>query len=141
VRRFLKWLRGVLGTAAVWAFGFGAVGAVVTGLSGYGLLGMLTAFLPNAVCGFVLGGTFAGIFSLAERRRSLADISTLRVGIWGALGTIVLAPGMTTGLVEYVYAVGLGAGFAAGSVALAKRVPKGEMIDDGDEAALELGPG
>ena len=141
MRRFLKWLRGLFGTAAVWAFGFGAIGTVVTGMSGYGLVATLSAFLPNAICGFVLGGTFAGILSLAERRRSLTELSVPRVGMWGALGTMLLAPGMTTGLVEYVYAVALGAGFAAGSVALAKRVSRREAIHDGEDSVLELGAG
>ena len=141
MRRFLKWLRGVFGTAAVWGTGFGIIGSAITAMSGYGLIGTLTAFLPNALCGFVLGGTFAGILSLAERRRTLADLSILRVGMWGALGTMLLASGMTTGLVEYAYAVALGAGFAGGSVALAKRVPKRGAIGEEDGSLLEIGPG
>jgi hypothetical protein len=110
-------------------------------MSGYGLAGMASAFLPNAICGFVLGGTFAGILSFTERKRTLADLSIPRVGLWGAIGTMLLAPGMTAGMVEYAYAVFLGAGFAAGSVALAKRGTDRTAIGDADGTVLEIGSG
>lgn len=55
---------------------------------------------------------------------------------------MLLAPGMTTtGFLEYAYAVALGARIAAGSVALAKRAPRREVIGEDEGSVLEIGAG
>jgi hypothetical protein len=99
--------------------------------------------LAGAYRGFAGGAAFAVFISLAERRHSLEDLSLRRVAIWGALGggllSLVSAPTLLTfgrpvGLVLVSLAANglIGAGFASGSVALAKRADT-DLLEGGDE--------
>lgn len=100
--------------------------------------------------GFVSGGTFAGILSLAEGRRTLDELSLKRVALWGGVGGIALflvfiprliGAGLPLGmaisaLLGPMAITGLlGAGSAAGSVALARRGDE-KMIDGEDGVPL-----
>jgi hypothetical protein len=90
----------------------------------------------GAVLGLVAGGSFAAILSIVERRRTLGQLSLWRIGLWGGIGGIALllffAPRLfgaeiplhlvlTSYLVPLALNGLLGAGFATGSVALARR--------------------
>ena len=160
---FISRVRGVLGIAALW----GGVGSVVgsmlgvlAGLTGVAPLG--EAILSGAVgmgsLGAMLGTAFAGVLTLAEKRRTLADLTPGRAAAWGGIagaaipvvillvsaGSIVGARltlseflgGLLIGAATYG---GLGASLAAGSVALAKRA--GTALPDGDKAELDAGSG
>jgi len=73
------------------------------------------------VVGLLSGVGFATILSLAERRRALHDLSLIRVGLWGCVGSAAIALLMGTDGSVGVMTAALGAMFATGSVALARR--------------------
>ena len=133
----LRRVRGLLGTALVWGTAWGGLTAAGALLGG-DWIGALTSGLAHFVVGAVAGGTFAGLLAIGERGRSLADLSPLRVAIWGATGGTLLAP------LQYLIAPALGvawpglvgAGLAVGSLALARRAAaeEGHTLTAGEKA-------
>ncbi|MDH3733221.1 MAG: hypothetical protein OEU54_06780 [Gemmatimonadota bacterium] len=121
----LRRLRGVVGTAATWAVGWGILGGVLHALAGVlGLSGILGATLAADVIGHALIGLFGGgAFSallLTERVGSLDSLSVGRSTAWGALAglagsgfVLALFPGL--GLFAAVVPV-LAAGSVVGGV-------------------------
>ena len=152
--RFLRRLRGIIGTAITWGLGWGAAAAVLQ-LFGFGLTSGLggSAFL-GSILGFMAGGSFAVMLTVGDGRRRLDQLSLGRVGLWGAIGGIAVAywlnspiawsalfelpgPFIYGALVTFVPPCLLGAGFAAGSVALARRTDT-KLIEDQRESLLSL---
>lgn len=74
-----------------------------------------------AFVGFLSGTAFAAIFASAERRRKIRELSVLRSAVWGALGGAVLP--LLTSMNDSILTntMPLGALFAAGTVAIARR--------------------
>jgi hypothetical protein len=116
-------------------FGFGNFG------------GLAVAAVAGMVYGSVAGVSFAVILSLTEHRRSLDQLSLKRVGIWGGIGGATMALLATPAIIgagiplylltaSYLVPLGitalLGAGFAAGSVALAQQADT-KLIEGSDE--------
>ena len=148
MKGFLRRLRGVIGTALTWAIGWGAVSAVLLAISGFSLGAIGVLALGGMFTGFIAGSTFAVILSIAERRHTLEDLSLRRVALWGGIGgialSLLLAPLFATSgaplgqiLLGFVIDSLTGAGFAAGSVALAKRADT-QLIEGDDETVLRL---
>jgi len=132
VKRFLRRIRGVIGAGILWSMGWGVV------FLGFRLLfGPPQAELSSVVAvgmffGFFGGASFALILSVVERRRNLDQLSLWRVALWGFLGATALllclrlfglgsaisfGPSITTLGFQGL----LGAGFATGSVAIARQ--------------------
>lgn len=150
MKGFLRRLRGMIKTgltwSVAWAGAFGVFGLVRSFALGFPM-GIFETLVAGGAIGFVSGGVFAGILSLAEGKRTLSELSLKRVALWGAIGGMTLfalvaprllgaglpvemllrsfmGPVLFTGL--------LGAGSAAGSVALARKA---------DDPALGRGNG
>jgi len=155
VKGFLRRLRGIFGTAIIWAFGWSGVSALLGLLIGLPngiplrLIGPIA--LSGSFLGFIAGGSFAVLLSVLERRRTLDQLSLWRVALWGGIGGMALlflaaprlvAAGIPLGQVLTSYLLPLavngllGAGFAAGSVALARR--EDTRLIEGDDSALML---
>jgi hypothetical protein len=97
--RWLRRLRGALGTGFTWAFGW-----ALTGI-GIGVTSLFTSFLPwdvffryfdaplpaLAVPGFFGGVLYSMIVSIAGRQRRFEELTMARVARWGALGGFLLA--------------------------------------------------
>ena len=152
MKRWVRRLRGILGIGVLWSFTGGILG-VLAGGAGSLLVGLplipaiLTFGASGCGAGLVLGATFAGVLTLAEGRKSLDELSTIRAALWGGLAGAVLISGwmalalaltpptamITIGLsgaelggIIAMAAVGYGtlsAVMAAGTVAIAKRAP------------------
>lgn len=103
----MRRLRGAVGMAGVWAAAFAIAG--VAGLFPLSLLGVLPPFerirfgrlLAETVLGWGLGGAAMGLaFSVvilaAERRRTLADLSSRRLASWGFVAGAVVPMGIAT---------------------------------------------
>ena len=85
--------------------------------------------------GALSGAIFAVVLAIAERRHTLAELSFARVAVWGAMGSLALPAALTildvvraTSPSEWRFvfialgiAAALGAGCAAGTLALARR--------------------
>jgi ABC-type polysaccharide/polyol phosphate export permease len=140
---FLRRARGVLGTAVVWRIPWFVMGGAV-GLYGIAndptkgrasdmrFVGWMA--LGWALWGFLSGAIFALAVAVLERRRTLAQLSVRRAALWGALGAVALPTaflgfvwtngGSVTWLgvaVTLPVSAALGAGCAAGTLALAQR--------------------
>jgi len=148
MRNFLRRLRGIIGTGLTWAVGWAGVTVALNLLGGVPLRYIGLIAVSGVVRGFIAGGAFAVILSIAERRHTLEDLSLRRVALWGGIGGSLLllstmpimvsmgAPvfSMLGGLVTSAL---LGAGFASGSVAMARRADA-KLIEGGDDSAFLL---
>ena len=91
MKKFLRRLRGTVGTALTWAGTWCGAGIVIgtTGLFGnlaladYALFGGVFAVL-----GFAYGAVFALVLSLIEGRRSIDELTLPRVAVWGAAAAV-----------------------------------------------------
>lgn len=97
--RWLRRLRGALGTGITWAFGWGVAGI------GIGVTSLLTPFLPwdaffevfdaplpaLAMPGFFGGVLYAIVVGIAGRQQRFEDLTVGRVARWGALGGALLS--------------------------------------------------
>lgn len=153
-----KWLRRIRAAATMgllWAVPW-AVVAVVIGMV-VDPDGSMDEMWPliGAYPGFLGGVVFSIVLSIAERRRSLSELSVRRFGAWGA------AAGLVIGVVPFLLGtpsadidvarlatmvIGsftlMSAASAAGSLALARRGQARELPGSGPDAAdARLGGG
>ena len=148
MKKWLKRIRGALGMGLTWAAAWGGVGMIVlSGLLVLGAapvgLGMFDVVFNSgllAVLGFVGGATFSTVLGIAERRRRFDELSLPRFAAWGALGGFLLGvfvnaagflgPRLTLldAIITGVTAL-LGAGSAAGSLALARKAEDRELLE------------
>lgn len=153
MKKWLRRIRGVLGMGITWAAGWSVLGTLLwwtldvlfLGATTSGPAIVLVTFLATfGVLGFISGATFSVVLGLAEGRRRFDEMSLPRFAGWGALGSALLCFGALaaeswqmpgTELVLLGFITLMGAGSAAGSLALARRVDDRELIDSGVEAA------
>ena len=119
--------------AGLWLSGFSRVAAAThQSFLWFALMMVVQGFAMGAIAGVA----FALMLAATERRRTVGSLKMWRVASWGALGGIVLAGAMIaflpTGqglpsildLLSYSAVLGgLGAGSAATSLRIARRVP------------------
>ncbi len=145
MKRWLQRLRGAIGTAFTWAVGW-CVAGLITGttgllgnlpLSGYMVFGAIFAAM-----GFASGAAFSIVLSLIEGRRRFDQMSLPRFGLWGALGGgligfaqfLPLSEGGNVGIVTTVaFFAFLGASSSAGSLLLARRAERDELLESAKE--------
>ena len=158
MKKWLRRIRGVLGTALTWAaawFGAGMIflsGLLVFGVApvGIGLAAVVADSVLLAVAGFIGGGIFSTVLGITEGRRRFDEMSLPRFAGWGAVGglllsALVLSTGGSGGTFPILGQVILGsvvtllsAGSAAGSLALARRAEDRELLEAGEEALGQL---
>lgn len=125
---FVRRFRGALGIGLTWA--------VLWVVFGVLFMSFLYIFQPEdigpgegpakalpilALVGFLSGLGFAALLSLAERRRTLRELSLPRIALWGMLGSAAIPLLMgTDGSMGWLTG-SLGATFATASVAIARR--------------------
>ena len=150
MKKWLKRIRGAVGLGLTWAVAWFPVGAIIGLVAGltdtpvdslvslvFGLAGIFAAI------GFVGGAIFSTILGLAEGRRRCDQMSLLRFGAWGAAGAFLVSAfvqltiGGSSSLSITATSVMtlLGAGSAAGSLALARRADDRELLDAGADVA------
>ena len=150
MNKWLRRLRGAIKMGLIWAgawFGAGMVLLVV------GLLFGATADVPFpilfGILGFFAGVTFSGFLGLVEGSRKFDQMSLPRFAGWGGLGGLLLSvifvsvvalveegPTFLWNLVVLgpIFAVA-GAGSAAGSLVLARRVEDREWLEASEDVA------
>ena len=158
---WLKRIRGAVGLGLTWAVSWSAIGALVAVLPGtlqgfplapVWIVGFAAQF---AVLGFVGGATFSVILGVIEGRRRFDQMSLPRFAVWGAFGGLMMwaargtigwsvmdiLEGVGVQGLNWAYAVSggvivlLGAGCAAGSLALARSVGDQELLNAGESVA------
>ena len=146
MKGILRRLRGIIGTGITWALGWTGVLSVLHLLMGAPLQFIGQTVLTGLIWGSVAGGGFAVVLSIAERRHALVDLSLWRVALWGGIGgsLLILVTVLILSLVgspmsgvlgALALNILLGAGFASGSVALAKRADT-KLIEGEDTERL-----
>ncbi len=158
MKKWLRRIRGVLGTSLTWAaawFGAGMIflsGLLVFGVApvGIGLAAVIANSVLLAVAGLIGGGIFSTVLGITEGRRRFDQMSLPRFAGWGALGglllsALVLSTGGSGGTFPILGQVILGsvvtlmgAGSAAGSLALARKAENRELLEAGEEALGQL---
>ena len=132
-------IRGLLGTALSWAMLWLTIGASLAvydgdlAALGFRFVAWFAGFF--GVCGAVGGGVFALLLAAAERSRSVDELSKFRVTMWGLFGGLAI-PGLFAivlnrvlpiqldmSVLSFAITAALGAGSAAGTLALARRAP------------------
>jgi hypothetical protein len=128
MRAFLRKCRGILGVAITWGAVWGAVFATLAFIIGAIDPDAINAgetrlriSAVGALFGAVSGVVFGVLLAVAEGRKTLRDLSLVRVALWGAVATAVypLLTPVDNGMLLIVCPVG--AALAAGLVAVAKR--------------------
>ncbi len=150
MKKWLQRIRGAVGMGLTWAaawFGVSMIllsGLVVFGVApvGVGLAAVAANAVVFAAFGFIGGTIFSTVLGITEGRRRFDEMSLPRFGAWGALGgfllpaLVLITPGglTLTNLVLAGIVTLLGAGSAAGSLALARRAEDSELLESGEEA-------
>jgi hypothetical protein len=146
MRKWLRRIRGALGIGLSWAAAWSVVGALIgIVFFGGGLdLALFFNVMLFAVSGFIGGTTFGGLLFLAEGRRTFDQMSLPRFALWGAIGGLLMAQfflGMggsssfSLDLIDGVVAL-MGAGSAAGSLAIARKAGGADALAAGEAAPL-----
>ena len=151
MKKWLKRIRGALGMGLTWAtawFGVGMIflsALVVFGTppAGIGLAAVVANSVLLAVAGFIGGATFSVVLGITEGRRRFDEMSLRRFAFWGAVGGLLVSmPLSWVGGATLAEALGvgyvitlLGAGSAAGSLALARRADDRELLEHGEDVA------
>ena len=162
--RWLRRIRGAVGTGLTWAIGWALVGMligvaslVLPGLPWDAFFEVFDAPLPAlGVPGFFGGAFFSLVLGIGGRRRRFAELSLPRFIAWGAVGGLLLSffpaamvavglatprPGLNLWLATAVISaplILLSAASAAGSLLLARRAEGHGFPGDGADMA-ELG--
>ena len=140
MKKWLKRIRGAVGMGLTWAAAWFGVGAVM-GLVFFGGVELLANALNSAVVGFIGGTSFSVALGIAEGRRRFDEMSLPRFAGWGAVGGLLVSMLLLSnqGVLGAVLIVGvftlLGAGSAAGSLALARRADDRELLKAGADLA------
>ncbi len=149
MKTWLRRIRGAIGMGLAWAIALFAVSFIPWLVMA--LLDTVDVPFPLgfAAFGFVGGAIFSTLLGLVEGRRRFDQMSLPRFAGWGAVGGLLLAGiwvfvgaaaigGEATPLENLLFLGPLfsvaGAGFAAGSLALARRVEDRELLEAGEEA-------
>jgi hypothetical protein len=151
MKTWLRRIRGTIGMGFTWAVAGAAIGTIIS-------LGFLvrTGSRPDApfpimlgALGFIAGVAFSGVLRLVEGRRRFDQMSLSRFAAWGAGVGFALSASFFLAVsrgdpafLRYFVLVGpvvtaVAAGCAAGSLALARRAQRRELLEaTGDAAAV-----
>jgi len=137
-------LRGIIGTALVWAVVWLPLGELLVLYRNSQSVECFACARASFVLaiwtgwGAFSGAVFATVLMITERRHSFADLSIRRFALWGALGAVSVPAAITVwdvtnfagpypdwgfASVAMTLSALLGAGCAAGTLALARRAP------------------
>jgi len=131
MKAFLRKLRGALGLGVTWGVSWALIGLAIGVIIGIvdpdsidpGESRLVMSAIIGLI-GFISGLGFGLVLGFTERRKSIIQLSLGRAALWGMLGAAAL-PLLTTMSNTLLYFVcPLGAVFAAGSVALARRAER-----------------
>ena len=141
----MRRIRGAIGMGFTWAAAWFVAGLVPRWLFGFNT--DVPFPLVFGVLGFIAGVTFSGLLVLTERRRTFDQMTLPRFAAWGAVGGVLLSAIFTRAAslgfgealaITPTFALACAAS-AAGSLALARRAVRRELLDiRGDTAEAKL---
>jgi len=140
MKKWLRRIRGAIGMGLTWAVAWFVAGLTLLVV---GVRADVPFPLFFGLLGFLAGVTFSGVLTTIERGRRFDQMSLSRFAAWGGVGglffsgilVLAIALGWDALLVlGPVFALS-GAGCAAGSLALARRVDDRELFDASADVA------
>jgi len=153
VPRWLRGIRGMIGTGLTFAAGVGVVASMIAGLvwllpGGASGQEMLVMAIKSSIWAFPIGVAFSGFLAITARGRSFDKLSLPRFAALGAGAGLLLfgvlainawhAWSVSTAIANATILVLLGGGSATGTLMLARRA--GPAPKSGDESR-SLGEG
>ena len=152
MKKWMQRIRGAIGIGLTWAVGWAPVGALTGLITGVLLGGVPLGVIATnyavmfGVLGLVGGTIFSTVLGLAEGRRRFDQLSLPRFVGWGALGGLLLgvlavtAGILGSGLTILGAAIAgvstlLGAGSAAGTLAIARAADNQALVKEGEDVA------
>ena len=137
MQRWLRRIRAAIGVGLTWAVAWFGVGMILLLIVGVGAADVPFP-LFFGLLGFLAGAAFSGILGLLAGRRTFDQMSLPRFAIGGALGGLAIAaivnvaagPGPDLMMIGPVFALA-GAISATGTLAIARRAEKRELLEDG----------
>jgi hypothetical protein len=147
MRKWLRRIRGAIGMGLTWAVAWFVAGLILLLVVGVGAADVPFP-LFFALLGFLAGVTFSGVLGIVEGRRRFDQLSLPRFAGWGGVGGLLLSVVFAAALggdafmvLGPIFALS-GAGCAAGSLALARKADKRELLDaDADVPEVRLARG
>ena len=149
MEKWLRRIRGAVGLGLTWAAAWSGVGAILGLVVGGGAASLVATAGALAVIGFISGAAFSVVLGVAEGRRTFDEMSLPRFAVWGAvsgllvslaLSLLMASPGgsvvVARVIVMLTVPVLLGAGSAAGTLALARSADDGNLLGAGGSAGL-----
>ncbi len=151
--RWLRVIRGMIGTGLTFSAGVGVIGSLVAGVAwllpgGGSVLELMELVAKSAIWAFPIGVAFSGFLAITARVRSFDELSLPRFAALGA-GVGLLFFGLLAtnawqawsvdqAIVNAMIFVVLGGGTATGTLLVARR--GGPALEPGDESK-SLGEG
>ena len=146
MRKWLRRIRGAIGMGLIWAITWFGAGLILLLVVGVGAADVPFP-LFFGLLGFLAGVTFSGILGIVEGRRRFDQMSLPRFAAWGGVGGFLLSVVLAVALggdafpvLGPIFALS-GAGCAAGSLALARRVEDRALLDAGADVGEAGLPG
>jgi hypothetical protein len=132
MRSWLRRIRGALSLGLLWGVVWAGVMAITVAIvravdpaSVDPGEGPLRAAAIGGIFGVIAGTLFALMFAVAERRRTIADLSVWRAAVWGMLAAAAMPLLTAVDNRLLIIVCPVGGAIAAGTVALAKRASLG----------------
>lgn len=143
--RWLRRIRAAIGVGLTWAAAWFGAGMILLLIVGVGAADVPFP-LFFGLLGFLAGAAFSGILGLLAGRRTFDQMSLPRFAVGGALGGLLLAgivevaagPGPDLMVAGTVFALA-GAVSAAGTLAIARKGEKRDLIEGGSDRSDLLG--
>ena len=135
MKQWLRRFRGAIVIGLLWALAWGLIGGFVMEaiVDPHGRIADIWPMVLG-VPGFFGGVIFAMMLGMAEGRRRFDELSLIRFGVWGAVTGALLGVlgGVAIGLSPLIMVplTLLGAASATGSLALARRGGKRELLEE-----------
>lgn len=145
--RWLRVIRGMIGTGLTFAAGVGVVASMIAGLvwllpGSENGLEMIRMVIASSIWAFPIGVAFSGLLAITARGRSFDKLSLPRFAALGAgvgllfFGVLAInawhAWSVSTAIANATILVLLGGGSATGTLMLARRA--GPALKPGDES-------
>jgi len=137
----MRRIRAAIAVGLTWAVAWFGVGMILLLIVGVGAADVPFP-LFFGLLGFLAGAAFSGILGLLAGRRTFEQMSLPRFALGGALGGVLIAaivnvaagPGPDLRMIGTVFALA-GAISATGTLAIARRAEKRELLQGGSERA------
>jgi FtsH-binding integral membrane protein len=146
MKSWVRRIRAAIAVGLTWAAAWFAVGMILLLIVGVGAADVPFP-LFFGLLGFLAGAAFSGILGLLAGRRTFEQMSLPRFALGGALGGLAIAgivnvaagPAPDFTMIGAVFALA-GAISATGTLAIARRAEKRELLDDRAAPGSSLTP-